>query len=275
VVVVPLAILVGGLRLCSRDAGARWVARVQRVDEHATLAIDRSDVIAIAPDQATGEDAGEYAVAFRAALEEHYGDLLGTGDDQLMVVVVFSRPEMVQEYAGRDVLVDRKALGDMMGYTDPSQNAVFLPPEPDLTTLRHEVVHLLMGQATEGRARFSPWLMEGLAQYFERYDPPNEPSFPPSSRALARAAMGGRTMDVQRLIRIQDYAEFVGEQGQRNYFEAQILVAFLMEERPRAVLREYIDAEKSHLSSRYEMFTRIIGDPQGPLATELRRYLGG
>lgn len=275
VVLVPIALVVGGLRLCSRGDGGRWLSRVRAVDESATLGIDRADLIAIAPTAELGEEIGEYAVRFRAALEDDYGDLVGTGTGQRMVVVIFNEPEMIQEYAGRDITKNRAVVENMGGYTDPSYNAVFVPLDAGSPTLRHELVHLVMETATEGLVRFSPWVMEGLAQYFETFDPPTAPKLPARVKAFARTAGGGRGIDIKRLLRLQDYTRFVTEDGQRNYLEALVLVAFLMEERPRSVLRGYLDVERSQRNDRYEEFVRVVGGPDGKLSADLRRYLGG
>jgi len=269
VVVLPIALIVGGLRLCERAGGDRWLSRVREVDPRAQLALDRADVICIAPDAAEGQRAGEFAAEFRQALEENYGDLLGTGAGQRMVVVMFSEPDMVSAYAGRDIL--REQGQSMAGYTDPSQNAVYVPYEADLQILRHELVHLVMGTASEGTVRYSPWVMEGLAQYFERYDPPNMRAFPPEARAFTRMASGSG-VDLKRLLRLQDYPLFVGEQGARNYLEAEALASFLMETR-REQFRKYIDMERTRPSGRYELFVSIVGDPDGQLGTDFRRYL--
>jgi len=272
VVLAPIGILVFGLQLCTQNAVERWLMRVRAVDELATLGLDLPGVIAIAPDAAQAQEAGEFAVDFRASLADNFSDLLGRGSNQRFILVIFSAPEMVREYAGRKAIIDRKALGGVVGYTDPTKNAVFLPPEADFITLRHEIVHLLMAQATEGRVRFSPWLNEGLAQFFERYNPPAPPSFPPASRALVRTMLGGQPLDLMRLLKLQNYNQFLRESGQRNYFEAQVLISYLIEHR-RDALIEYIDAEKTHLSSRYGLFVEIVGDPLGKLGRDVQAYL--
>ena len=272
VVLAPIAILLLGLRMCTGGAGDRWLMRVREVDDAAVLALDRPEIVAIAPNKRDGADAGEYALEFRKALAENYSDLLGKGDDQRFVLVIFSGPEMVRLYAGRNAMIDRRALGDVLGYTDPTRNAVYLPPEGGFMTLRHEIVHLLMGQETEGRVRFSPWLMEGLAQYFERYNPPKPPLFPPHGRPMVRTILRGEPPDIARLIRLQSYSDFLVQDGQRNYIVAQLLIAYLLE-RKRDALREYIQAEKNHVSGRYELFVRIVGDPRGDLGRAVQAYL--
>ena len=273
VLLAPLVLLVFGLRLCTQGAGDRWLMRIRAVDELAVIGLDRPDVIAIGPQEELAAEAGEFALTFKQALAESYGDLLGEGSDRRFVLVMFSGGEMVREYAGRDALIDRKALGGVMGYTDARRNAVFLPPESTFITLRHEIVHLFMNQATEGRVRFSPWLMEGLAEYLQAYYPPKPYRLAPDSRALLRQAIGKGPIDFVRLVRLQDYKQFLVQDGPRNYLEAQVLVAYLVENR-REALRAYIEAEKTHISTRYEQFVQIVGDPAGELGEAVRAYIG-
>ena len=134
----------------------------------------------------------------------------------------------------RRVAHRRDAAGKLHGYTNPARGAVFVPADA-LETLRHETVHWVM-ETARGTASpaYSPWLSEGLAQLFETFDPKEgRPPRPP------RIDVGD--VDVDRLIRIEDYGEFLGPGALRNYDEARVLCAFLFEARGEG-LREYMDA---------------------------------
>jgi len=271
VVLVPVLALVGLLRLCDRDSGRRWLSRVHEVDPSLVLGHESPELIAIAPTEEEAARLGAIALKRRESLADEYGDLLGTGLDRRMVVVVFSETKHVAGFGGRNVRVDRRSLQDVIGLTEAGRNAIYLPPGGDVETLTHEVVHLLMGQSAPPRTRFSPWLSEGLAQYFETYEGEGH-RLPPRQKAFLAAALGRDGLDVPALIREQDYDRFLQEDGQRNYIKALVLVAYLMETQPRERLKEYIDAERRSDGDRYALFERVFGDPA---AMDVLSYLRG
>ena len=260
VVLGPIVLVVLLLRACDRESGERWLERARAVDDAAVLALDRAEIITVAPDRALGVEMGEYAVAFKRALVEQYGDLLGEGSDKRMVLLIFSEDAMVQEFAGQGVFVDRKSIQEMMGYTDPGKNAIVLPPRPGMDVLRHEVVHLLMGLETEGRVRHSPWLLEGLAQYFESFEPP-APALLPREQRHSLYRLVRSQFDVVRLLEMQEYAEFIQVEGGRNYRESLALVAYLMEAQPPEKIRRYVRLERDRGGNRTELFQSVFGDP--------------
>jgi len=271
VVLAPLLAIVGLLRLCEGDSGRRWLARVQEVDSALVLGVDTPQLIAIAPSEGEASAMGALALRTRDALAEEYGDLLGEGLDRRMVVVVFSETKYVAAFGGRNVRVDRRSLRDVIGLTQPARNAIYLPPGGDLSTLKHEVVHLLMGQSAPPSVRFSPWLSEGLAQYFESYQGGRH-TLPAGQRAYLRAALGDREPDVPGLIRRQDYDEFLQVEGGRNYLESLALVACLLETQPRERMKEYVDLEKRSDGDRYLAFRDVFGDPQA-MSRAVAEYL--
>jgi hypothetical protein len=79
-------------------------------------------------------------------------------------------------------------------------------------------------------------------------------------------------LDVDRLIRIEDYGEFLGRDGERNYDEALALTAFLFETRG-AGLHEYVAAERRSASSRSEAFRRIFHHHDDPFRRDLAAFI--
>ena len=260
VVLVPVLAVVGLLRLCEGESGRRLLAEVHGIDPELVLGVDTPELIAIGPDATLAERMGNLALRTKEDLAGEYGDLLGTGLDRRMVVVVFRDVKHVGEFGGKGVRIDRRSLKDVIGLTQPARNAIYLPPGEDVSTLRHEVVHLLMSQSASPDARFSPWLSEGLAQYFEAYAGGRH-RLSPGQKAFLATALGKRPFDVTALIRKQDYDEFLQEDGQRNYLQALALVAYLMEAHPRERMREYVGEEKRTSGDRETLFRRIFGDP--------------
>ncbi|MHC4941012.1 MAG: DUF1570 domain-containing protein [Planctomycetota bacterium] len=261
VVLVPILVIVVLLRMCDRDSGRRWLERVQVIDPDLVLARESPELIAIGPTVDEAAHLGAIGLATRMSLAEEYGDLLGEGVDRRMVVVIFSRTEHIREFAGQDVRVDRKSLEEAIGLTLSDRNAILLPPGRDIETLQHEVVHLLMGQSKRIGVRYSPWLAEGLAQYFEGYSPGGH-RLAREQKVFLRHALGKTGIDVSALIRTQDYDRFLQNEGAKNYIKALALVTYLMETQPRERMADYIDGEKLGQADRYKLFKQAFGDPE-------------
>ena len=64
-------------------------------------------------------------------------------------------------------------------------------------------------------------------------------------------------LDVQRLVDLQDYDEFTGRGGARNYVESLLLTGFLFERRPRETLAAYIRKERAFAKGRETEFARL------------------
>jgi len=259
VLLLPFVVLFVALRTCAAREGSRWEARVVAVDPAAKLVVDRDDLVVIAPDAAWGERAARVMTGFYAALVGNYEDLVGPGRDVQKVVVLFSAVDQLQKFA--QLQSDDYDVKFLHGYTNPNQGAIFLPPGSSLDTLRHETVHLVMAQGYGTDVSYSPWLKEGLAQLFECYEPEASPPRPPG---VARDAyepgrllqlLGSERFDVERLLAIQDYAVFVRRQDVfRNYAQAHVLAAFLLERRPRETFARYIALERARPEGRAEAF---------------------
>ena len=194
VIVLPLLALFFAMRACAGGAAGRWQTRFEDYDPGAKVVVDSDKLIVIAKDVDYGGLVGRQVGPFREALIEEYGDLLGRGREQRMVVVVFSSLERLQKYAGNDDPLGSPtgSVRDLHGFTRPSQNAIFIPPEVTLETMRHELVHLLMEETHGQSANYSPWLGEGLAQLFEAYDPETTPPTPPGIGQIARRQFAWR-----------------------------------------------------------------------------------
>jgi hypothetical protein len=231
--------------------------------------VDRDGLIVVAQDAARAQEAEAQVRGFREALAARYTHLLGEPRFEQMVVVVFPDVPSLQAYAGASARFDRGAAGNLHGYTDASHGAVFVPADA-IDVLRHETVHWFMETARDVTAPgYSPWLSEGLAQLFETLDPSAVPPRPPSIERLQL----DRELDVDRLIRIEDYGEFLRD-GSRNYAEALALCGFLFERRHEA-LREYIREERRTDSSRPLLFEEIFESRGDAFRRELAAFLAG
>jgi len=275
VVLLPFVLIFVGIRACAGGEAERWRARIAQVDPEAAIAVDRDGLIVIAPDRAWGVAAGDDVTRFRSALIENYSDLLGPGRDQRIVVVLFSTLLQLQTLAGRGAPLGPGDTANLHGYTEADKAAIYLPPGSSLDTLRHETVHLLMGQSQRGTVRFSPWLTEGLAQLFEHYDPDSgrAPGIGEKTRFWLRRTRTGESLDIKRLLALVDYGEFTGKESMRNYQDALILTAFLFQERPRAKLRDYIEGERRQPEDRDVLFHRIYAYDTDEFQSDLRKFI--
>lgn len=265
VVVLPFLVAFLLIRSCREGEAERWRDRVAEHDPDAVLGVVEDDLIVIAPSPAAAAEVAVTVRGFRRALVDQYGDLLGRPSVHRMVVVQFSSGSLLRRYAGDRMLRDPEKASALQGYTDSRSGALFLPPEMEPRTLRHETVHWVVETAHRGRPPYSPWLNEGLAQLFERFDPDARPPIPPGIGPATRARVGALlrddTLDVERLLHLQDYAEFVAVEGPRNYLEALVLTAFLFQERPREDLLAYLRAERENATGRPLAFRAIYRDP--------------
>ncbi len=262
---LPFALVFMGLRWLRSDEAERWRERVEPNCPGAVVGVEEKDLIVIAGSREQAAAAAAEVRDFRRELTKRYGDLLGKPRFERMVVVAFPDARSVQAYAGEAARMDRGAAGKLHGYTDPMHGAVFVPADA-LETLRHETVHWVMETARSPTTPpYSPWLSEGLAQLFETFDPLDpRPPRPP------RLAV--RDLDVARLIRIQDYREFLGGDIHRNYEEALVLCAFLFETRGKE-LREYMDAERRSADGRPYAFRSIFGYDREPFRRDLAAFI--
>lgn len=264
-VAAPFALAFLLIRWLSGGEAERWRDRVEPFCPGAVVGVNEEDLIVVAGDRAQAEAAAGEVRDFRHALAKRYADLLGTPPFERMVVVVFPDAERLQAYAGESARMDRDAAGKLHGYTDPARGAVFVPADA-LETLKHETVHWVM-ETARGVASppYSPWLSEGLAQLFETFDPAD--GRPPRPPRIHRAEV-----DVDRLIRIEDYGEFLGPDALRNYEDARVLCAFLFEARGKE-LREYMEAERRSADGRAVAFRRIFASGDEAFRREFRAFL--
>lgn len=275
-VALPFLLVFVGIRACAGGAAERWQSRVARYEPGARVVLDTPKLIVIASDRERGARVGRQVQRFRDALIEQYGDLIGRGRGQRTVVVLFSTLARLRAYADGP---DPRRTGrtkNLHGFTVAAQNAIFLPPQSTLTTLRHESVHLLMEETHGDSTRYSPWLSEGLAQLLETFDPDANPPAPPGLGGEIRAAIArglGDTIDVRRLLRLQDYDTFTGAEVSRNYLEALALTAFLFERREREQLRRYVELERAYPRGREQAFERVYAYRQPLFQRDLSLYL--
>ncbi|MHC4931150.1 MAG: DUF1570 domain-containing protein [Planctomycetota bacterium] len=268
VVVLPFLLVFLGIRSCAGGEAERWRAQVAETDPAAKIAVNEEGLIVIAPGVSEGREVSVDVLAFRQMLIRDYADLVGEGRDQRMVVVLFSTLEQLQDHADRK---NRFGGGKttLHGYTDGRKGAIFLPPGSSRGTLRHETVHLVMFQSYGHTVRFSPWLKEGLAQLFE----PREPGLDDHSRSALPELLPRDTIDVNRLLTLDDYERFTGAGAIQNYLEAAVLTAFLFEQRPRELLVRYVERERQTEAHRLEAFRRIYHHDEEPFRRDLQAYI--
>ncbi len=263
--VLPFALVFLGLRWLRGDEAERWRERVLPHCPGAVVGVDEEGLIVVGPDREQAAAAAAEVRDFRRELTRRYSDLLGKPRFERMVIVVFPDARRLQAYAGEAARIDRGAAGKLHGYTDPVHGAVFVPAEA-LETLRHETVHWVMETARNPTApAYSPWLSEGLAQLFETFD-----ALDPRPPKPPRLAV--RDVDVDRLLRIQDYGEFLGRDVHRNYEEALALCAFLFETRPKE-LRAYIDVERTSADARPFAFRKIFLGDEASFRRDLAAFI--
>ncbi len=270
VIVLPVLVILLGLRACASGEGDRWAERARDWDPAARLVVDDDDVIVVAPTAAVGHAAADELRRFIPYLADGYGDLLGRPKVERVVAVLFSSPDQVRAYAGRNQVLEPGRFTGMHGYTDPQHGALFVPVEPGFATLRHEAVHWVMGTAVGPHMSYSPWLSEGLAQLFET----KPPGIGPEGVNMMRVAFpSSDAFDVMRLVTLDDYQRFVSVNGGRNYAQALLLTAFLFDRRPRALLHELMDAQRSAVSGRVESFESLYRPHEPSFQRDLREFL--
>lgn len=269
VVVLPFAAVFLVIRWIGSGEAERWRDRVEPHCPGAVVGVDRAGLIVVAQDVETAREAEARVRGFRDTLASAYTDLLGVPRFERMVVIVFPDVLSLQAYAGASAGFGRGAAGNLHGYTDGAHGAVFVPSDA-IDVLRHETVHWFMETARDATGpRYSPWLSEGLAQLFETLDPEAVPPRPPQ---IARLPLAHR-LDVDRLIRIEDYGEFLLEGG-RNYAEALVLCGFLFETR-RDRLAEYVRSERRSRTGRVALFEATFGSRDEGFRGDLAAFLAG
>jgi hypothetical protein len=270
VVLLPFVLVFLGLRACAGGEAERWRKRAAEFEPDVRIIVDEDDLIVIGHDREVTRAAVAELRSFRRKLDA-YGDILGRPFAQRMVVVLFAKAESVRAYAGKDLRQDPQVAQGLYGYTDPVHGAMFLPAEADFSTLHHETVHWVMETTHGGQVRHSPWLLEGLAQLFERLPP----GVGEENRRLMLMLRPDATLDVDRLLSLQDYTRFVTEDGHRNYLDALLLTAFLFEKRDPALLARYVEEERAVPDDRPELFRSIYHEDEEPFRRDLREFLRG
>lgn len=266
-VLLPFLAVFLVIRWIAGGEAERWRKRVEAYCPGAVVGVSEEDLIVIAPDRDRAVAAAAQVREFRRVLAARYTDLLGEPRFDRMAVIVFPDVERLQAYAGNSGRVDRDAAGALDGYTDPVHGAVFVH-EHAIETLRHETVHWFMETALDvGAPRYSPWLAEGLAQVFEKLDPLADPAEPPRV-----SVPPGGDVDVDRLVHIEEYGRFVSEDGLRNYRDALLLCAFLLETRP-AELRRYVEQERRSEAGRPFLFRERFAYDREPFRSEFAAFI--
>ncbi|MGQ0613442.1 MAG: hypothetical protein ACT4PV_06880 [Planctomycetaceae bacterium] len=268
---LPFVAIFLGLRACVAGSSARWLAEVQPFDLTLRIALDEKELLAVASDADWARRFGREALAFRRALEEREGDLFPGGRGRRLVVVGFRGVEALRAYAGERVRADPKALG---AFHDSTRGAIFLPQDAGMEVLRHEMVHFVLARGAGPGEQLSPWLGEGLAQYFETVAPGDRSGLAPSLRVRLGAIAGA--FDPDDLLALQDYGRFVGADGARNYAAALLMTGFLLDRRPREAFLAYLEKERSaEVPARLAAFHALFRREAEPFRRELAAYGAG
>ena len=191
-------------------------------------------VFSAVPDPAHG------AAALRATLEaiERFRASFGFEVERPIRVVVYGSQ---RDLLGALPVQSAEWIG---GIADPELHVILtgVPPGPGAETelrriLSHEVVHLMVAQATQNPFNSPPaWLDEGLATFYQSVDDPRMESI------LQRAVREGRLIPVRAL---NSSFPVDPEQALLSYAESRSIVQFIVEqlgeERMAALLRVFRD----------------------------------
>ena len=270
VVLLPIVAVFLGLKLLRGNEPERWLERVRPFDPDLEVVVSRDRLLVLAPNPYFGVAASATVERFRDGLVREYGDLLGRPRSERLVVVLFSSLDRLQAYYG-DATLDLGGGFRPHGFTVPRQGAIFLPPASTIPTLHHETVHWIMAMGHGGTVRHSPWLSEGLAQLFESWAPEaGPPRLDGHGRALLRATA---PPDVDRLLALEEYKDFLRRDVQRNYMDSLALTAFLFETR-REGLQRYVDLERRASTGRAGAFADIFRHQEPAFREAFADYLG-
>ncbi len=268
---LPFVAIFFGLRACAAGSPRRWLAELQPFDPALAVALDEEELLALASDAEWARREGRAALAFRRALEEREPELFPGGRGRRLVVVGFQGGERLRAYAGERVRVDPKTLG---AFHDGARGAIFLPQDAERAVLRHEIVHFAMAQGSSPGERLSPWMGEGIAQYFETVEPGDRSGLASSLRVRLNAVAGA--YDPDELLELQEYERFVGAEGARNYAAALLLTGFLLDRKPRAAFLAYLEKERSaEPPARVAAFRALFRRDEASFRRELATYCAG
>jgi len=231
-VVVPLALIIAAMHFLLPGV-ARWQEEQllgegyeQQETEHLRLSLPRGTGLAAR--------IAEDFERFTTALYADYGQALSLRplDDKIKIRIFASHKDLVS-YAGRKMKQDLSHAG---GFYDPASWSIALTLRPQaqlFAMLCHEATHLLMDRsAALGPPRWSLWLAEGMAVFFEHSTVANQRvrlggADRRDALVVSRLAAQGRHVPLRRLVRGGE-ALFHGEAGPLCYREAGLLVAYLL-----------------------------------------------
>ena len=262
---VPVVAILLLLRTCSQMRGESFQTDIASIDESAKLVVDDDDLAVVSSHPELARAVRDEALSFRKFLIENHADLVGRGRDRRLSIAIFSSPGKLQDYAGDKMGRDPRA-GRFAAWHDPRRSAVFLPPHSDFRTLRHEMVHWVMSVSYETAQIRSPWIGEGLAQYFED----GQDGLPIWDRRVA-TTMG--SINWKRLIAL-NFSEFVAADSiGRNYQEAVLLVGFLLATDRRDTFVRYIERDRSRGGGDPMNFVVLFKATEPEFERDLRAYL--
>ncbi len=207
-----------------------------------------------------------------AMIRRHGADLGLQAPDPATSRLTIYLLESREDFEERGLTTAHADLANNGGFFQPVKLEIALrvsSPTRDTTAdrraLQHEMMHALMHLAAP-RAAWSPWLAEGLAEYFENSRPGQEPPLlgghtEDHAAELREFFAGPDRLSVEDLLGL-DAAAFGAETNRAAYRACHLLVSFLLESPAhRDAFLAYYREEMKEGPVPPRAFASIVGDP--------------
>lgn len=93
--------------------------------------------------------------------------IVGKTDDKIALTLYNNYAEMIEAVRSKSKTSDRELITAGQAF-DESSVVLVLAGRSDIGTATHEIMHILVGRATDGSINLPLWLNEGLAEYANR-----------------------------------------------------------------------------------------------------------
>jgi len=93
--------------------------------------------------------------------------IVGKTDDKIALTLYNNYSEMIEAVRSKSKTSDRELITAGQAF-DESSVVLVLAGRSDIGTATHEIMHILVGRATDGSINLPLWLNEGLAEYANR-----------------------------------------------------------------------------------------------------------
>tara|TARA_B110000438_G_scaffold267032_1_gene281543 strand:+ start:6354 stop:7577 length:1224 start_codon:yes stop_codon:yes gene_type:complete len=94
-------------------------------------------------------------------------DIIGKTEDKIALTLYNNYAEMIEAVRSKSKTSDRELITAGQAF-DESSVVLVLAGRSDIGTATHEIMHILVGRATDGSVNLPLWLNEGLAEYANR-----------------------------------------------------------------------------------------------------------